>query len=109
MKTRPTEITMTPTQHQRWKIEIVTILQIMKLGHKEAEQQTTTRCMKMSNKYTARDQNNNQNSRFQEPLLATILQKANKSKSDRGQPIMTPYRFCAYVHTISNVTVFMPF
>ena len=78
MKTRPTEITMTPTQHQRWKIEIVTILQIMKLGHKEAEQQTTTRCMKMSNKYTAK--NKDQKITKLQHLRAPICDNTSKSK-----------------------------
>ena len=75
MKTRPTEITMTPTQLQRWKIEIVIILQIMRLGHKEAEQQTTTRCMKMSYKYTARDQKITELQHFKSPYLRQYFKK----------------------------------
>ena len=48
MKTQPTEITTTPTQRQRWRIEILITHQIMKLGHKGAGQQTTTPFMNMN-------------------------------------------------------------
>ena len=47
MKTQPTEITTTPTQRQRWRIEILITHQIMKLEPKGAGQQTTTPSMKM--------------------------------------------------------------
>ena len=66
---------MTPTKLQRWKIEIIIILQIMKLGRKEAEQQTTTRPMKMSNKYTARDQKITKLQHFKSPYLQQYFKK----------------------------------
>ena len=47
MKTQPTEITTTPTQRQRWRIEILITHQIMKLEPKGAGQQTTTPFMNM--------------------------------------------------------------
>ena len=35
MKTQPTEITTTPTQRQRWRIEILITYQIMKQGNRQ--------------------------------------------------------------------------